>query len=79
MPQRPAHRRHQALDQYLANHKVEDICRHLVCSNSWLYKWRDRYDAQNPAWVRAQSTRPTHSPTQTPDHVVRAVVSLHVP
>ena len=77
MTQRTEHRRHQALDQYLANNKVEDICRHLVCSKSWLYKWRARYDAQSPAWVRARSTRPKHSPTRTPDHVVRAIVSLH--
>ncbi len=77
MAQHTAHRRHQALDQYLADDKVEDICRQLACSKSWLYKWRARYDAQNPAWGRERSTRPQHSPTQTPDHVARAIVSLH--
>ena len=40
MAQRTAHRRHQALDTYLADDKVEDICRHLACAKSWLYKWR---------------------------------------
>jgi len=75
--QRTEHRRHQALDRYLADDKVEDICRHLACAKSWLYKWRKRYDAQNPAWVRARSTRPKHSPTQTPDHVAQAIVSLY--
>ena len=64
--------------QYLADDKVEDICRHLACSKSWLYKWRDRYDAHNPAWVQERSTRPKHSPTQTPEHVARAIVSLHL-
>ena len=78
MSQRTAQRRQQAIDQYLADDKVEDICRHLVCSKSWLYKWRARYDAQSPAWVRARSTRPKHTPTRTPEHVVRAIVSLHV-
>jgi transposase-like protein len=77
MTQRTAHRRHQALDHYLSTNKVEDICRHLGCAKSWLYTWRARYDAQNPAWGRARSTRPTHSPTRTPAHVVRAIVSLH--
>lgn len=77
MTQRTEHRRHQALDKYLANDKVEDICRHLLCSKSWLYKWRARYDAQNPAWVQERSTRPKHSPTQTPDHVAQAIVSLY--
>jgi uncharacterized protein YjcR len=75
--QRTERRRHQALDSYLADDKVEDICRHLACAKSWLYKWRARYDAAHPAWVRARSTRPKHSPTQTPDHVVQAIVSLY--
>jgi transposase-like protein len=77
MTQRTEHRRHQALDHYLANDKVEDICRHLGCSKSWLYKWRARYDATNPAWVQERSTRPKHSPTQTPAHVAQAIVALH--
>jgi putative transposase len=77
MPQRTARRRHQALEQYLADDKVEDICRHLACSKSWLYKWRSRYDATNPAWAQERSTRPKHSPTQTPAHVVQAIVSLY--
>ena len=77
MTQRTAHRRHQALDRYLADDKVEDICRHLACSKSWLYKWRARYDATNPGWVRERSTRPKHSPTRTPEHVARAIVSLY--
>ncbi len=78
MAQRTEHRRRQALDKYLADDKVEDICQQLACAKSWLYKWRARYDATNPAWVRERSTRPKHSPTQTPDHVARAIVSLHV-
>lgn len=77
MSQRTAHRRHQALDKYLANDKVEDICRHLACAKSWLYKWRKRYDATNPAWSQERSTRPRHFPTQTPEHVAQAIVSLH--
>jgi len=77
MAQRTAHRRHQALDTYLADDKVEDICRHLACAKSWLYKWRARYDATNPGWGQERSTRPKHSPTRTPDHVVQAIVSLY--
>ena len=78
MSQRPAQRRQQAIDTYLADDKVEDICRQLVCSKSGLSKWRDRYDAPNLAWVQERSTRPKHSPPQTPAHVARAIVSLHV-
>jgi transposase-like protein len=78
MAQRTAHRRHQAINQYLAADKVEDICQQLACSKSWLYKWRERYDANNPAWVQERSKRPQHPPTPTPEHVARAIVSLHV-
>ena len=76
MAQHTEQRRHQAIDQYLAEDKVEDICRQLACAKSWLYKWRNRYDAHNLAWVQERSTRPKHSPTQTPAHVARAIVSL---
>jgi transposase-like protein len=77
MSQRAAHRRHQALDRYLADEKIADICRHLACTKSWLYKWRKRYDAANPAWVQERSTRPQLSPTRMPEHVVQTIVSLH--
>ncbi len=78
MSQHTEHRRHQAIKQYLAEDKVEDICRQLTCAKSWLYKWRNRYDATNPAWVQERSKRPKNHPTQTPEHVVQAVISLYV-
>ena len=78
MSQRTAQRRQPAIDTYLADDKGEDSCRQLVCSNSWRYKWRARYDAPNLAWGQARSTRPKHSPPHTPAHVARAIVSLHV-
>src|SRR5712692_1661997 len=54
--------RHQAINNYLAEDKVEDICRQLACSKSWLYKWRGRYDAQNPPWAQERSKRPKSHP-----------------
>ena len=78
MSQHTEQRRHQAIDPYLAEDKVADICRQLVCSKSWLYKWRNRYEAHNAAWPQEQSKRPKSHPTQTPEHVERAVVSLHL-
>jgi len=77
MPQRTEHRRHQALAQYLADDKVEDICRHLACAKSWLDKWRSRYDATKATWAQERSTRPKSHPTHTPAHVEQAVVCLH--
>src|SRR6266446_6794225 len=78
MSQHTEQRRHQAIKHYLAEDKVEDICRQLACSKSWLYKWRGRYDAQNPAWAQERSKRPKSHPTQTSESVERAVVSLHL-
>ena len=78
MSQHTEQRRKQAIDQYLAADKVEDICRQLACSKSWLYKWRNRYDANNPAWAQERSKRPKSHPTHTPQHIEQAVVSLHL-
>ena len=71
-------RRRQAIDHYLAEDKVEDICRHLACSQSWRYKWRKRDDAPNAAWAQERPKRPKSHPTHTPEHVERAVVSLRL-
>src|SRR5712691_11164638 len=76
LAQRQAQRRKQAIDNSLAEDPIEDICRHLACANSWLYTWRERYDASHPAWPQERSTRPKSHPTHTPEHVERAVVSL---
>ena len=78
MSQHTEQRRHQAINQYLAEDKVEDICRQLACSKSWLYKWRGRYDAHNPAWAQERSKSPKNHPTHTPERVEQAVVSLHL-
>jgi len=78
MSQHKEQRRKQAIDQYRAEDKVEDICRQLACSKSWLYKWRDRYDAPHPAWAQERSTRPQSHPTQTPERIARAIVFLHL-
>ena len=69
-------RRQRAIDRYLAGAPIEDSCRALACSKSWLYKWRTRYDANNATWAQERSTRPKSHPTQTPEHVAQAVVSL---
>jgi transposase-like protein len=78
MSQHKEQRRQQAIDTYLAEDKVEDLCRQLACSKSWLSKWRDRYDAHHPAWAQERSTRPKSHPTQTPELVARAIVFLHL-
>jgi transposase InsO family protein len=63
----------------------------LVVESGWTYcaaakmfmvsprtakKWADRYRAEGPAGMADRSSRPHHSPTRTPQHVVKQVVRL---
>lgn len=70
-------RRHQAIARYLAGDRIEEICRELGCSKSWLYKWRDRYQADDPTWAQAQTRRPRSNPRQTPDTIAEAIIHLY--
>jgi transposase len=69
-------RRSQALARYLAGDKIEDICQELGCSKSWLYKWRARYRATDPAWVQERTRRPRSNARQTPGMIAEAIVHL---
>lgn len=69
-------RRQRASDRYLAGDPIEDICRALACSKSWLYTWRERYLATDPSWSAALSRRPRTTPTPTPQRIAQVVVAL---
>ena len=69
-------RRQQAVVWYLAGEKIEAICRDMHCSKSWLYKWKARYQADNPGWATGLSTQPRHKPSQTPEPMEQRVVTL---
>jgi transposase-like protein len=69
-------RRQRAINRYLAGDPIEDICRELACSKSWLYKWRDRYLATDPSWSAERSRSPTTNPTNTPQRIAQIVVAL---
>ena len=71
------HRRHQAIARYLAGDKIEAICRDLHCAKSWLYKWKARYQADDPAWATERSTQPRRKPHQTPQSIAQRVIMLH--
>src|SRR5712691_1988582 len=71
-----AQRRQRAIDRYLAGDPIEDICRELACSKSWLYKWRDRSLATDPSWSAALSRRPRTTPTTPPQRIAQVVVAL---
>src|SRR5262249_15248490 len=59
-------RRQDAIERYLAGDLIETICREMGCSKSWLYKWKNRYEASKPTWVQERSRRPRRIPTQLP-------------
>jgi transposase len=69
-------RRQRAIDRYLAGDPIEDICRELACSKSWLYNWRDRYLATDLSWSAALSRRPRTTPTKTSQRIAQVVVAL---
>jgi transposase-like protein len=57
-------RRQLAVKRYLDGDPIEVICREMGCSKSWLYKWRDRYQADDPTWAQEVSRRPLTSPAK---------------
>jgi transposase-like protein len=75
---RSAHdlRRQEALKRYLAGDPIEAICRELGCAKSWLYKWKNRYEASDPTWSQERLRRPRTTPTKTPEAVEKAIVRL---
>jgi transposase-like protein len=66
-------RRQHAVARYLAGDKIEDICEQLGCSKSWLYKWKNRYQAGDPSWHQERSRRPARQTTQTSARVEQAI------
>ncbi len=77
MPHPEEQRRHQAVTRYLAGDKIEDICREMPCAKSWLFKWKARYQADDPSWVQEQPRRPRRHPNKTAQTVEQAVIDLH--
>jgi transposase-like protein len=57
-------RRQLAVQRYLDGDPIEVICREMGCTKSWLYKWRDRYQADDPTWAQEVSRRPMTSPAK---------------
>ena len=77
MPHPEEQRRHQAVARYLAGDKIEDICREMPCAKSWLFKWKARYQADDPSWAQEQPRKPHRHPSKTAQAVEQAIVELH--
>jgi transposase len=69
-------RRQHAVKRYLAGDPIEVICQEMSCSKSWLYKWKNRYQAAEPTWSQERSRRPETSPGKTPAAIEAEIVRL---
>jgi hypothetical protein len=69
-------RRQHAIERYLAGDPIEAICQELGCSKSWLYKWKNRYQAAEPTWSQERSRRPQTSPGKTPAAIEAHIIRL---
>ena len=66
-------RRQRASARYLDGDPIETLCREMGCSKSWLYKWKNRYQPDDPSWHQARSRRPARQTTQTSALVEQAI------
>lgn len=74
MTQEAEQRRRQAVARYLAGDPIDDICQQMKCSKSWLYKWKNRYQAGDPLWAQPRSRRPRTQAAQTSEGIEQAVI-----
>ena len=59
-------RRQRAVERYLDGDPIEVICQEMGCAKSWLYKWKNRYQATDPAWSQERSRLSRDHPGQNP-------------
>lgn len=76
MTRSQAQRRQQAVARYLDGDKIDDICEEMACSKSWLYKWKNRYQPDDPNWYQAHSRRPASHRAKTPVPIEQAIRAL---
>ena len=64
------------MKRYLDGDPIEQICREMGCSKSWLYKWKSRYQAAEPTWSQERSRRPKTTPAKTSEAIEAALIAL---
>jgi transposase-like protein len=69
-------RRQLAVERYLDGDPIAVICHEMGCAKSWLYKWKNRYQATDPAWAQERSRRPATTPAKTPEAIEAEIVAL---
>jgi len=69
-------RRRLAVKRYLDGDLIESICHEMGCSKSWLYKWKNRYQAPEPTWFQERSRRPETTPAKTSEGIEAEIIEL---
>jgi transposase-like protein len=69
-------RRQLAVKRYLDGDPIEQICREMGCAKSWLYKWKNRYQAAEPTWSQERSRRPKTIPAKMPAAIEAAIIEF---
>ncbi len=69
-------RRQLAVQRYLDGDPIEIICQEMGCSKSWLYKWKNRYQATDSTWSQERSRRPATTPAKTPEALKAEITRL---
>src|SRR5262245_21190988 len=68
--------RQLAVKRYLDADPIEQLCREMGCSKSWLYKWKNRSQAAEPTWSQERSRRPKTTPAKTPEALEAAIIEF---
>jgi len=63
----------RAVQRFFNGEKPEAICASFRRSRAWLYKWVDRYDADDNSWSASRSRRPLSEVSRTPNEIEEIV------
>ena len=63
----------RAVHRFFNDEKPESICASLGRSRAWLYKWVERYTADDKSWSENQSRRPLSLTSRTPKEIEEIV------
>lgn len=73
MKKRREHDREHAIKSYLQGESIAAIAKKLGYTRPWVYKWIERYQANQEHWQGDQSRAPHSNSRQLPDEVTEAV------
>jgi transposase InsO family protein len=66
--------RQKAIDLYLSGWKIANICTALGRSQSWFYKWLQRFHEDEESWYQDRSRIPHHQPCKIAPETEQVIV-----